>query len=266
MRALSTAATGMKAMSNQLDIIANNLANVNTTGFKRARALFQDLFYQQLNQPGTMNGLGQRNPSGVQIGLGVQLASTMDVFQQGEFENTGRELDLAIQGDGFFMVKIYDDVGEGIGYTRNGVFANDADGNLVLSGPEGFLMDPPITLPTDTLTIDVTGDGRVSVTTPGNPIPTEVGVIQLATFTNPEGLLKIGSNLYVRSVSSGDPITSDPGNEGAGTLIQGHIEKSNTDPVRELTSLIEAQRAFELNSRVIESADEMLQVVNNLKA
>lgn len=266
MRSLSTAATGMKAMSVQVDVIANNLANVNTTGFKRARALFQDLFYQQLNQPGTLNGLGQRNPAGVQIGLGVRLASTMDVFEQGELENTGRELDMAVLGDGFFMVKIYDDIGEGVGYTRNGVFVSDADGNLVLSGPEGFLMDPPITIPTDALTIDISGDGRVSVTTPGNPVPQEVGVIQLATFTNPEGLLKIGSNLYTKSVTSGDPIISDPGSEGAGVLIQGHLEKSNTDPVRELTSMIEAQRAFELNSRVIETSDEMLQVVTNLTA
>jgi flagellar basal-body rod protein FlgG len=255
----------MEAMSNQVDIIANNLANINTTGFKRARALFQDLFYDQMSQPGTLNGLGRRNPSGVQIGLGVRLASTMDVFEQGEFENTGRELDVAIQGDGFFMVKIYDDIGEGIGYTRNGVFVMDADGNLVMAGPDGFMVDPPVTVPTDALTVDITGDGRVSVTTPGNPAPTQVGTIELATFTNPEGLLKVGSNLYLKSVSSGDPVISDPGSEGAGTLIQKHLEKSNVDPVRELTGMIEAQRAFELNSRTIETADEMLQTVNNLK-
>jgi flagellar basal-body rod protein FlgG len=265
MRALSTGATGMEAMSTQVDIIANNLANVNTTGFKRSRALFQDLFYDQLNQPGTLNGLSQRNSSGVQVGLGVQLASTMDVFEQGEFENTGRELDIAIKGRGFFAVKIYDDVGEGVGYTRNGVFAMDENGSLVLSGPDGFLMDPPITIPTDALAIDISGDGRVSVTTPGSVTPSVVGTIYLANFTNPEGLLKVGSNLYIKSGSSGDPVISEPGADGAGVLMQKHVEKSNTDPVRELTSLIEAQRAFELNSRVIASADEMLQVVNNLK-
>jgi len=265
MRALSTSATGMKAMSTQVDIIANNLANVNTTGFKRSRALFQDLFYQQLNQPGTMNGLGQKNPSGVQIGLGVQLASTMDVFEQGDFVNTGRELDVAIRGKGFFQVKIYDDIGEGVGYTREGVFFVDADGNLVLGGPDGFLLEPPLNVDPTYLTMDITGDGRVNITTPGNPVPTEAGVIQLATFTNPEGLLKIGSNLYVKSASSGEPTVSDPGSEGAGTLVAGHLENSNVDPVRELTSMIEAQRAFELNGRVIETADEMLQTVNNLK-
>lgn len=266
MRALSTGATGMQAMTSQVDIIANNLSNINTTGFKRARALFQDLFYDQLSQPGTLNGLGQKNPAGVQVGLGVRLASTMDVFEQGEFENTGRELDMAIQGKGFFMVKIYDDIGEGVGYTRNGVFVMDENGDLVMAGPDGFKMDPPITIPTDALTIDITGDGRVSVTTPSNATPTEVGVIQLANFTNSEGLMKVGSNLYIKSVSSGDPILSEPGSQGAGTLIQKHLEKSNVDPVRELTGMIEAQRAFELNSRVISVADEMLQVVNNLKA
>lgn len=265
MRALATAATGMKAMSVQTDIIANNIANVSTTGFKRSRPLFQDLFYQQLNQPGTMNGLGQRNPSGVQIGLGVQLASTMDIFTQGDFTNTGRDLDVAIRGKGFFQVKIYDDVGEGVGYTRDGSFFTDANGNLVLGGPDGFLLEPPITLPTDFLTVDVKGDGRVQYTTPGNPAQQLAGTIQLANFTNPEGLLKIGSNLYVKNESSGEPTVSNPGEEGAGTLVDGHLENSNVDPVRELTSLIEAQRAFELNSRVIETADEMLQAVNNLK-
>lgn len=265
MRALGTAATGMEAMSTNVDVIANNLANVSTIGFKRQRALFQDLFYQQLNQPGTVNGLGQRNPTGVQVGLGVQLAATMDIFQQGDFINTGRDLDIAIRGDGLFQVKIFDDVGEGIGYTREGVFHIDANGSMVLGGPDGFLLEPPMTVPTDYLTIDVSSDGRVSVTTPGNPTPEVVGTIELAQFTNPEGLLKIGSNLYVPSASSGDPIVSEPGSEGAGTLVSKYLENSNVDPVRELTSLIEAQRAFELNGRVIETADEMLQTVNNLK-
>jgi len=265
MRALGTAATGMKAMSTSVDIIANNLANVNTTGFKRARALFQDLFYQQLRQPGTLNGLNQANPSGVQVGLGVRLASTMDIFEEGELENTGRELDVAIRGKGFFTVKIYDEIGEGVGYTRDGHFVVDANGNLVLGGPDGFLMDPPITVPTDFTSIDITSDGYVNVTTPGSTTPTQVGQIQIATFTDPEGLLKIGSNIYIKSASSGEPVLSNPGSGGAGLLLAGHLEKSNVDPVRELTGLIEAQRAFELNGRVIESADEMLQVVNALR-
>jgi len=266
MRALGTAATGMKAMTIQIDVIANNLANINTTGFKRGRALFQDLFYQQLRQPGTTNGLGSENPSGVQVGLGVQVASTMDVFDQGDFEPTGRELDVAIRGRGFFMMTIYDDVGEGIGYTRDGNFFINANGDMVLGGPDGFLLEPPVTVPTDYLTVNISPAGQVSVTTPGSVTPTEAGTIQLANFTNPEGLVKVGDNLYVRSASSGDPTISDPGNEGAGRLVQQFLEKSNVSPVRALTSLIQAQRAFELNSRVIETADEMLQVVNNLKA
>jgi len=266
MRSMATAATGMKAMTLQVDVIANNLANINTTGFKRGRALVQDLCYQQLRQPGTTNGMGNTNPSGVQIGLGVQAASTMDVFEQGDFEPTSRDLDVAIRGRGFFSVKIYDDLGEGVGYTRDGSFFINANGDMVLGGPDGFLLEPQVTVPTDYLTIDITPDGQVNVTTPGSVTPTTAGVIQLANFTNPEGLIKVGSNMYVRSASSGDPTISDPGSEGAGTLVQQYLEKSNVDAVRELTSLIEAQRAFELNSRVIETSDEMLQVVNNLKA
>ncbi len=266
MRALSTGATGMRAMASEIDVIANNLANINTTGFKRGRALFEDIFYDQLRQPGSMNGLSTRNSQGVQVGLGVRLASTTDVFDQGEFESTDRDLDLAIKGNGFFMVKIYDDIGEGVGYTRNGVFAMDENGDLVMSGPDGFKMDPPVTIPTDALTIDITSDGRVNVTTPSNATPTEVGQIQLAMFTNPEGMSKIGSNLYIKSASSGEPVLTTPGSSGAGTLIQGYIERSNVDPVQELTNMITAQRAFELNSRVITVGDEMLQVVNNLKA
>lgn len=266
MRALGTAATGMKAMSIQVDVIANNLANINTTGFKRGRVLFQDLFYQQLRQPGTTNGLGSENPSGVQVGLGVHVASTMDVFEQGDFEPTGRDLDVAIRGRGFFMIRIYDDLGEGIGYTRDGNFFINADGDMVLGGADGFLLEPPVTVPTDYLTISISPAGQVSVTTPGSVSSSVAGTIELANFTNPEGMVKIGDNLYVRSDSSGDPEISDPGGNGAGRLVQRFLEKSNVSPVRELTNLIEAQRAFELNSRVIETADEMLQVVNNLKA
>jgi len=266
MRALATAATGMKAMQTDVDVIANNLANVNTTGFKRARALFQDLYYQQLRQPGSTNGLGVANPSGVQIGLGVRLTSTMDNFEEGDLENTGNPLDVAIRGKGFFMVKIYDDVGEGVGYTRDGHFVVDANGNLVLNGPDGFPVDPPVTISPDYTSIDITAEGLVNVTTPSSTTPTTAGRIQLATFPDPEGLIKIGSNIYIKSGSSGDPVINDAGSGGAGLLVQNFLEKSNVDPVRELTGLIEAQRAFELNGRVIDSADQMLQVVNNLKS
>ncbi len=267
MQSLSTAATGMKAMDMQVEIIANNLANVDTNGFKRSRALFQDLFYQQIRQPGTINGLGgSTNPSGIQIGLGVQLASTMDVFSVGDLEDTGRPLDVAIRGHGFFQVRIYDDIGGGIGYTRDGSLFTNANGDLVVGGPDGFILEPNINIPEDALTVDITPDGRVNVTTAGSNTPQSIGVIELATFINPEGLVKIGSNVYVASEAAGEPMINEPGAGGAGTLLNRFIERSNVDAVRELTKLIQAQRSFELNGRVIETADQMLQVTNRLKA
>lgn len=267
MQALSTAATGMKAMDMQVEIIANNLANVDTNGFKRSRALFQDLFYQQIRQPGTISGLGgTTNPSGIQIGLGVQLASTMDVFDQGDLEDTGRPLDVAIRGNGFFQVQIYDDIGGGVGYTRDGSLFINANGDLVLGGPDGFVLEPNINVPADYLTLDITPDGRVNVTTAGNATPQAVGTIELATFINPQGLVKIGSNVYVATESAGEPQINEPGAGGAGTLVSNFVERSNVDAVRELTKLIQAQRSFELNGRVIETADQMLQVTNRLKA
>jgi flagellar basal-body rod protein FlgG len=265
MRALDTAATGLKAMSQQVDIIANNLANINTTGFKRSRAQFQDLFYQQLRPSGVINSQGEINPSGIQIGLGSQLSSTDSDFSQGDFENTGQPLDVAISGRGFFMTKISSDVGEGIGYTRDGHFFVNAQGNMVQGGPDGFLLDPPITIPLDYTAISITPDGTVNVTQPGSATPTSVGTIQLANFTNPAGLTNIGGNLYVRNSASGDPTISNPQMQGAGSLTSQFLEKSNVDPVRELTNMIEAQRAFELNGRVIEAGDQMLQTVSNLK-
>jgi flagellar basal-body rod protein FlgG len=267
MQALSTAATGMKAMESQVSIIANNLANVDTNGFKRARALFQDLFYQQIRQPGTISGLGgSTNPSGIQVGLGVQLATTMDVFEQGLLEDTGRPLDVAIRGNGFFQVRVYDDMGSGIGYTRDGAFFTNANGDLVLGGPDGFVLEPNINVPDDVLTLDITPDGRVNVTTAGSPTPQAVGIIELATFINPNGLVKVGSNVYVATEAAGEPQINEPGSGGAGTLLGRFIERSNVDAVRELTKLIQAQRSFELNGRVIETADQMLQVTNRLKA
>jgi len=265
MLALYTAATGMKAMSTQVNVIANNLANVNTTAFKRERVMFQDLFYEQIRQPGTLNGQGEINPTGIQIGLGSQVAATEDDFTQGDFQNTSNPLDVAIQGKGFFQVKIYPDVGGGVGYTRAGNFSVNAQGNLVQGGPDGFLLEPPITVPTNYTGISITPDGTVNVTTPGNANPTNVGQISLANFTNPEGLAKIGGTIYVQTTASGNATVSDPGSQGVGTLLTGNLEMSNVDAVTELTNLISAQRNFELNGRVVDAGNQMLQTINNLK-
>ncbi len=265
MLALYTAGTGMQAMSTQVNVIANNLANVSTTGFKKERVMFQDLFYEQVRQPGTLNTLGQVNPTGVQIGLGTQVAATEDDFRPGDALNTGNPTDLNIQGNGFFQVKIYPDIGGGIGYTRAGNFTVNAQGNLVQGGPDGFLLDPPITVPQNYTGITITPDGVVNVTTPGNANPQNIGQIQLANFTNPEGLVKIGGTIYVQSTASGSPTVSDPGSGGAGRLQPGYLEQSNVDAVTELTNLISAQRDFELNGRVIDASNQMLQTINNLR-
>lgn len=264
--AMNTAASGLEALSIKLDVIANNLANVNTVGFKRSRANFEDLLYQVRRQPGVENSLGDISPSGIEVGTGVTLSGTQLMLEQGSFQSTGRELDLAIDGQGFFKVRIFDQMGRnGIGYTRAGNFFVNANGEIVLGNRNGFRLEPSITVPTDYTSITVTSDGRVLVTTPGNPAPEEVGQIELARFVNPEGLLARGQNIFVETDASGPPLEGNPTEDGFGSIVQGSLEASNVEPVRELVELIQTQRSFELNSRSIQAADEMLQVVGQLK-
>lgn len=266
MTAMNTAATGLQALSVKLDVIANNLANVNTTGFKRSRPNFEDLLYQVRREPGVENSLGDVTPSGIEVGTGVNLSSTQLLFDQGSFEATGRPLDVAIDGQGFFEVKVFDDMGRnGIGYTRAGNFFTNANGELVLGNRNGFRIEPSITVPEDYTSIAITSDGRVNVTTPGGAAPEEVGQIQLARFINPEGLLARGQNVFVETDASGPAMEGNPTEDGLGSLLQGSLEASNVEPVRELVDLIQTQRSFELNSKSIKASDEMLQVIAQLR-
>ena len=263
--ALSTAATGLSAQSTNLDIIANNLANSNTPGYKASRANFQDLIYQERKLPGVENRQGLRRPIGLYVGLGVKVSGTQLDFRQGSAIETGRKLDLLIDGRGFFQVEIEDDVGDGIGYTRAGNFTINQDGEVVLATDTGRRLIPSLTIPTDAIDIQITTDGQVSVQLPGQVDPTVVGTIELATFINPTGLRQIGENLFVTSAASGDPSVGDPGQDARGLLRQGFLEGSNVDPVTELVSLIRTQRSFQFNSQAMQAADEALQQLGNLR-
>ncbi len=260
MRSLWTAATGMAAQTTNVDVIANNLANVNTAGFKRGRANFQDLMYQQIKSPGSeASAVGTQLPSGIQVGLGVKTASIEYVFSEGSFQQTGNPLDIAIQGRGFFQIQLPN--GE-VGYTRAGSFGRDAQGQLVTSN--GNIVLPNITLPADTLSISIGQDGTVSVEQPG-ALSTIVGQLQTVDFSNPAGLIHLGNSIFQSSNASGEPITGNPGENGFGGLGQGMIEMSNVNMVDEMVNLIAAQRAYEMNSKSVQAADEMLQNANNIK-
>ncbi len=260
LKSLFTSATGMKAQQIFVDTISNNLANVNTTGFKRGTACFQDLLYVTLKQPGLETVAGRPNPLGLQLGSGSRLVGTPKVFTQGVLEGTNRNLDVAIKGDGFFPVQLPD---ASIGYTRDGSFLLDSEGHIVTSS--GYRLDPDITIPSDALKITIDEDGQVWVTTSTAPeTPTQVGQIQLARFINPAGLEALGGNVFRASPASGSPITDTPGNNGVGYLIQNFLEGSNVEIVNELVNLIVAQRAYEVNSRAIRTSDEMLAQVNNI--
>jgi flagellar basal-body rod protein FlgG len=249
----------MQAQQMQIDTIANNLANVNTNGFKRSRAEFQDLLYQTVTTPGSSSSSSTKNPAGIQLGLGTRPASVKKLFTQGDFKKTDNQLDLLIQGQGFFKVLLPDGT---TAYTRDGAFTADRDGQLV--NAQGYALDPPIVLPTDTLTLTIGADGTVSVTQPGQSEATDIGQIELATFVNPTGLLSLGGNLYQFTGSSGDALDGTPGLDGIGTIAQGFLEVSNVSIVNELVDMIAAQRAYELNSRSIKASDEMMQQVNGL--
>ena len=260
---LYSAATGMTAMETKLDVIANNLANIETTGFKRGRANFEDLFYHYEKMPGAPDATGQFSPTGIAIGMGSRVTSIQTEFRQGAFQQTGNELDVAIEGPGFFQVS--DPSGE-IYYTRSGNFSINAEGLLVMSSANtGRPLEPPITIPPDATAVVISAQGQVAVRQPGNSQLSNVGDIELATFINSEGLFKLGENLYAETDSSGTPTTGVPGQDGLGVLRQGALEASNVEPVRELIDLLTTQRAFELNSQAVQVGDEIMQLVARLK-
>ena len=258
-RSLYTAATGMEAQRLNIDVVANNLANANTTGFKRGRADFQDLLYQETTTAGASSAEGYQIPSGIQVGLGVRPVAVQKIFSQGDFTRTGGQLDLVIEGDGFFQVPKPD--GE-TAYTRAGSFKLDSTGRVVTS--DGYPIEPTLTIPSNATSITVGTDGKVTVTQAGTTASTQVGQITLARFTNPAGLKSIGRNLYVPTDSSGEAITGNPGIDGMGTVSQGFVELSNVNVVEEMVNMIVSQRAYEINSKAVQASDEMLQVINNL--
>lgn len=260
MRALYTAATGMNAQDLNISVISNNLANVNTSGFKRSRADFQDLFYQTLRLQGTLSNTGNQVPTGIQLGLGVKPAAIQKIFLQGDFTQTNNPLDMAIEGLGFFQITT---ANGNVAYTRAGTFKLNQTGQLVTS--DGLLLQPAITIPQNALNISIDSSGVVSVTQPNSPTPAVVGNIQIATFQNPAGLQALGDNLFLQTGSSGTPIVGTPGLDNRGTVKQGFLELSNVSVVEELVNLITAQRAYEVNSRTVQTADEMLQIASNLK-
>ena len=256
--ALSNSKTGLDAQQTRINVITNNLANANTTGFKRDRAVFQDLLYQNIRQPGAQSSQNTQLPTGLQLGTGVRVVATEKLFTQGNISQTDAPLDIAIQGRGFFEIQLPDGTSA---YTRDGSFTLDSDGQIVNSS--GYALQPAITIPPNVLSITVGVDGTVSTLTSGDNAPTQVGNIQLVDFINETGLQARGENLYLETASSGSPTTSTPGLNGLGTIIQGSLETSNVNVVEELVNMIETQRTYEVNSRAIQTSDEMLQYVNN---
>ena len=253
-RSLWIAKTGLDAQQTQMDVISNNLANVSTSGFKRARAVFEDLLYQTIRQPGAQSSEQTQLPSGLQIGTGVKPVATERIFTQGNLQQTGNSKDVAIQGGGFFQVLMPDGT---TAYTRDGSFQTDANGALVTAS--GYAVQPAITIPGNAQTVSIGRDGTVSVSQPGSATPTTVGTLQLAIFVNPAGLQSLGENLYAETASSGTPSSNAPGSNGAGLLNQGYVETSNVNVVEELVNMIQTQRAYEINSKAIQTSDQMLQ-------
>ena len=255
--ALHVATTGMTAQDTNLKVISNNLANVSTVGFKKDRAVFEDLLYQVRRQPGADSGADSQLPSGLQVGSGVRTVATQKMFSEGDFQITDNSFDVAITGDGFLQIVLPD--GE-IAYTRNGQLGIDGENRLVTS--EGFLVEPAITLPADVTSFTIGNDGAVTVTTAGGgTTPQQIGTLELANFVNPQGLQAIGQNLFIETAASGAAAVATPGTEGTGILKQGVLETSNVNAVEELVNMIQTQRAYEINSKVISTADQMLQFV-----
>lgn len=263
--ALHSAATGLRALSTRIDVVANNLANAETTAFKRSRVNFEDLCYLALKQPGTTSASGDISPAGIYVGLGVRISNTQLDTEQGSLENTGRQLDVGLSGQGFFKIKIMDTIGDGFGYTRNGNFFVNNNGDLVLGMGDGYKLVPSITIPKGTTDVSISQDGTVEVLQAGSNAKKKVGEIKIAQFVNPQGLNLLGGSIYTETEASGSPIDSKPGENGAGQILQGFLEASNVDPVKELVTLIKTQRAFELNSQSIQTADQALQTIGNLR-
>ena len=260
---LYTAATGMEAMESKLDVIANNMANINTTGFKKDRANFEDVFYRQYRLPGALDADSTRTATGIEVGLGTRVSSTQSNFKQGSFQTTNNTLDFAIEGDGFFQVQ---NPNGGFYYTRAGNFNLNANGQLVLgSAQKGYLLEPSLTVPPEATGIVVTADGQVQYSTQTSPNLQTLGQLQLAKFVNPDGMMKLGDNLFQKTDASGDEQTGAPGQQGFGNIRQGFLEASNVEPVTELIDLITTQRSFELNSQVVQAGDQIMQIVANLR-
>ena len=258
-RSLYIAKTGLEAQQTNLDVVTNNLANVSTNGFKKSRAVFEDLLYQNVRQPGAQSSQQTQLPSGLQIGTGVRAVATERIHTQGNPQQTGNSKDVMINGSGFFQVLMPDGT---TAYTRDGSFQTDNNGQLVTSS--GYVLQPPITVPSNALTMTVGRDGTVSVTTPGTVAPTQIGSIQVANFVNPAGLESLGENLYAETGSSGTAQTSTPGTNGAGVLMQGYVETSNVNVVEEMVNMIQTQRAYEINSKAITTSDQMLAKISQL--
>ena len=258
-RSLWISKTGLEAQQTQMDVISNNLANINTSGFKRSRAVFEDLLYQNIRQPGAQSSQQTQIPSGLQIGTGVRPVAAERIHTQGNLQQTGNKLDVAIQGQGFFQVLMPDGT---TGYTRDGSFQTDSQGQLVTAN--GFVVQPALTIPSNATSVTVGQDGTVSVTQAGTAAPVQIGSIQLATFVNPAGLESAGQNLYLETGSSGTPSTNVPGTNGTGTLSQGYVETSNVNVVEELVNMIQTQRAYEINSKSITTSDQMLQRLSQI--
>jgi flagellar basal-body rod protein FlgG len=253
-RSLWISKTGLDAQQTNMDVTANNLANVSTNGFKRARAVFEDLLYQTLRQPGAQSSQQTQLPSGLQLGTGVRPVATERIFTQGNLQQTSNPLDVAINGQGFFQVLMPDGT---TSYTRDGSFHVDSQGQLVTSS--GFQVQPAITIPANALSVTIARDGTVSVTRAGTAAPTQVGSLQLASFVNPAGLQSMGENFYIETAASGTASTGAPGSNGLGLLSQGYVETSNVNVVEELVNMIQIQRAYEINSKAIQTSDQMLQ-------
>jgi len=262
--ALNSAATGLRALSTEIDVIANNLANAETQSLKRSRVNFEDLMYLQMRQPGTTDSSGDVRPAGIFVGLGTKVSNTQLDMTQGSLDQTNNNLDVGIQGNGFFAVKILDSLG-GTGYTRNGNFIVNAKGELILNIGSGYRMIPPVTVPPNYTQLSILQDGTVEVMKPGSNAMTQVGQLKITQFPNPQGLQLLGGSIYVPTDASGPATVSVPGQDGAGTIEDGYLEESNVDPVKELVQLIKTQRSFELNSQSIPTADQALQTIANLR-
>jgi flagellar basal-body rod protein FlgG len=261
MRALDIAATGMQAQQTNVEVISNNLANMTTTGFKRQRAEFQDLIYQNLRRVGSNSSdSGSVVPSGAQVGLGVKTAAIYRINEQGNLQQTSNTLDLAVQGNGYFQVTLPS--GQ-LAYTRDGTFGLAADGTIVTA--DGYIVQPGVQIPTTATGITINTSGQVQATIAGQTAPQTVGQLQLAIFPNESGLEAQGDNMYLQTSASGQPVTGNPATTGFGTVMQGFIETSNVNVVTEITNLISAQRAYEMNSKVITTSDDMLSTLTNLR-